>query len=76
MSTGVAYAHSTWFTFTIDSTAAGTIGGKVNAGSRVTSSTNLYTGVLPLVPFGANTNGSARTFLLDKAAFKITGVSR
>jgi hypothetical protein len=76
VSTGVAYANSTWFTFTIDSSVVGTVGGKVNAGSRVTSATNVYSGALPIVAIAANTNGSARTFQLDKTAFKITGIVR
>ncbi len=75
-STGVAYANSSWFTFTIDSAVSGTIGGTVNSGSRVTNTTNIPSVALPIIAIAANTNGTSHTFLQDKIALKITGVTR
>ncbi len=71
VSTGVAYATSTWFKLLLSSTSAGTILAQVNSGSVVSEGSNVPTGTYALnaISFNTDSTGAARTFLINKTAY-------
>jgi hypothetical protein len=69
--TGVPYANSTWFKFSLWSTISGTIVAQVNSGGIVSTSSNVPTSTLAACPlyYATNSTGAAHTFLLNKTSY-------
>jgi hypothetical protein len=73
--TGVARSANTWYQFRIRRIDASTIGGTVNAGTEVTSTTNVPTAVLT-PQFGLGASSGTQSLDIDFYSIRITGLTR